>query len=391
MKIRRRKVLIAVSVASMIDQFNLPNIRLLLEMGFEVHVACNFKEGNTCDRDQLNDLLKLLLRMQVQCHQWDCSRNVYSIKKCIRAYKQINRLIRKQQFAWIHCQSPVGGALSRIAAHRSGLPVIYTVHGFHFYKGAPLKNWLLYYPAEKLLARWTNVIITVNREDYRFAKKNLKAGKVCTISGVGIDVKKFLDRRKDPMKQHQIFCRKYQIPQNAVILLSVGELSKRKNHLAVLTAIAKLRNKNIYYLICGQGKLKKRIEERAQSLGILQRVRLVGFQNNTIPFYQNADLFVFPSIQEGLPVALMEAMAAGLACVVSDVRGNRELIDCEGGIRYKTALEDALAALLENESLRKRCGRYNQQKIRNYDLETVNSSMKRIYTIFDQKYCPKQG
>lgn len=157
---KKEKVLVAASVASMIDQFNMPNIRLLLEMGYEVHVACNLKEGNTCDDRRIRRLVKTLDELHVRLHQWDCPRSILPAWKCYRAYRQFLGLLKRQRFAWIHSQSPVGGALARIAAHGLGIRVAYTAHGFHFYKGAPLQNWLLYYPAEKLLARWTDRLWT---------------------------------------------------------------------------------------------------------------------------------------------------------------------------------------------------------------------------------------
>ncbi len=184
----KKAVLMIASVASMIDQFNMPNIRLLQEMGYEVHVACNFKEGNTCDAKRIRKLKETLASMQVVWHQWDCPRDVSSVKKCWNAYCQLRRLFRNNTFAWMHCHSPIGGALARIAARKGKIRVIYTAHGFHFYRGAPLRNWMFYYPVEKLLAGWTDVLITINREDYQFAGRRLKAGAVCHIPGVGIDV-----------------------------------------------------------------------------------------------------------------------------------------------------------------------------------------------------------
>ena len=184
---RHRKVLLAASVASMIDQFNMQNISLLQQMGYEVHVACNFREGNTCDARRVRKFQERLTQLQVVWHQWDCPRGTGSVHKCLRAYHQMLWLLKTCPFAWMHCHSPVGGALARIAAHKTGIRVVYTAHGFHFYRKAPLKNWLLYYPVEKLLARWTDVLITVNREDYRFAEKRLGAGRICHIPGVGVD------------------------------------------------------------------------------------------------------------------------------------------------------------------------------------------------------------
>lgn len=383
---KREKVLMLASVASMIDQFNLPNIDLLLQMGYEIHVACNFKEGNTCSVKRVCRLQKKLRDMGVIWHQWDCPRDICAAARCWKAYQQLLDLLTHHVFAWMHCHSPVGGALARLAAHAAGIPVIYTAHGFHFYKGAPLKNWLLYYPAEKLLAYWTDILITVNQEDYRFAERCLKAGKVFYIPGIGIDMEQFQTRQRAGSNDDLYFRRKYSIPEHALLLLSVGELSRRKNHRIVIAALAALERKDVYYLICGQGPLRKELWRYAKRLGVADRVRMPGYQEDLVQVYQNADIFVFPSVQEGMPVALMEAMAAGLPCVVSDIRGNRELIARAGGTRFRlghsgqiTQLNRALRQLIKDKKLRACCGAYNRKKIEAYDLSVVLSRMKTIY------------
>ena len=175
------------SVASMIDQFNMPNIRLLLAMGCEVHVACNFREGNTCDEKRIRKMKKELRRMHVTYHQWDCPRSIYACSKCVRAYWQLCRLLHKYHFSCLHCHSPIGSAIARMAAHGKKIRVIYTAHGFHFYRGSPMKNWMLYYPFEKLLSYWTDCLVTVNREDYHLAKRRFHARWLFHIPGVGID------------------------------------------------------------------------------------------------------------------------------------------------------------------------------------------------------------
>ncbi len=378
-------MLMLASVASMIDQFNMPNIRLLLEMGYEVHVACNFLEGNTCDRQQIQSLRKRLTDRYVVIHQWDCPRSVYAVEKCFRAYRQLCSLLDQQGFAWVHCHSPIGGAIARLAAYRKGIAVVYTAHGFHFYQGAPLRNWMFYYPVEKLLARWTDVLVTVNKEDYRLALKKLKAGKVWRIPGIGIDTAKF------PVYPKQVdraaFCRKYDIPKDAVILLSVGELSRRKNHQAVIKAVAGIQKSDVYYVICGQGPLRNKLMRLAQRYSFADHVRMVGFQKELVVFYRNADVFVFPSLQEGMPVALMEAMACGLPCVVSDIRGNRELIDRQGGCLFKTEnisqIQKAILELIGDPNRCSSCGRYNQEKIKAYRIELIQKHMRRIYSQMD--------
>lgn len=380
----KKKVLMAASVASMIDQFNMQNIRLLIELGYEVHVACNFKEGNTCDARRIKEMKKMLNKMQVVWMQWDCPRSIFAVKKCVKAYWQLWELTGRYSYEWIHCHSPIGGALARIVAGRRKIRVIYTAHGFHFYKGAPLRNWLLFYPAEKILAHWTDVLITVNKEDYWIAKKCFKASKICYIPGVGVDVDRFQEQKADAEAKAK-FRRYFQMPEHANILLSVGELSKRKNHQLMIAALAKLSSPNVYYMICGQGKLEHKLLMQAQKAGVAERVRIVGFQKEVEMFYQNADIFVLPSLQEGLPVALMEAMAAGMPCVVSDIRGSRELIDENGGGRFSFNEKDTkqlckiLRRLLSDRGLRERYGTYNQKRIVAYDIRFVNKQMRKIY------------
>ncbi|MDE7313243.1 MAG: glycosyltransferase family 4 protein [Eubacterium sp.] len=382
MKLEKEKVLMLSSVASMIDQFNMPNIRLLLEMGYEVHVACNFTDGNTCDKRRVQTLCQTLRGMQVALHQWDCPRKLRPVKNCLLAYRQLLELMGRIRFAWMHCHSPIGGALARLAAHRNGIPVAYTAHGFHFYKGAPVKNWLVYYPAEKLLAHWTDILITINREDDALARQKLRAGKICRLPGIGIDTCRF---SSNGAYGHREFCRQYQIPEQAVMLLSVGELSDRKNHQVVIKALADMHRQDVYYIICGQGRLRGELRRLAATLGVEARVRMTGFQKDVERLYRNADIFVFPSRQEGMPVALMEAMASGLVCAVSDIRGNRELIDEKGGILFPPddpeGLRVGLEKLLEHPSVWQECGSYNQVKVKPYGKEHVMRRMERIYTM----------
>lgn len=436
-KAMHSKVLMAASVASMIDQFNMPNIRLMQQLGYEVHVACNFREGNTCDKKRVQKLQTTLKKMKVAMHQWDCPRSVTQIGQCRKAYRQMLCLVKNGKFCWIHCHSPIGGALVRLAARQKGVRVIYTAHGFHFYKGAPLQNWLLYYPVEKLLAHWTHVLVTVNREDFCFAKKHLKPQILRYIPGVGIDIEKFQGSRKelqdsqkefqgsrkelqDSRKQQETseaagcsrkndngsyreFCRTYNIPPGAVVLLSVGELNAGKNHQMVIRALAQViktagqmnETPDICYLICGQGEQKKDLQRLADRLGIGAAVRLPGYRENLQDVYRHADLFVFPSLREGMPAALMEAMAAGLPCIVSDIRGSRELIGppchgqpsrMQGGVRFslgrggQAQLTAALTGLLADEARRRAYGACNQKKMRMYAQERVQNRMYHIYS-----------
>lgn len=390
----KKKVLIAASVASMIGQFNMSNIRLLQDMGYEVHVICNFQKGNTCDHKSITKLKQTLHKMQVPCFQWNCPRSVTDSAACIKAYLQIRKLIRKYRYCFIHCHSPIGGVLARFAAHREKIPVVYTAHGFHFYKGAPIQNWLLYYSVEKLLAHWTDVLITVNREDQWFAKRHL-AAHIRYTPGIGIDTKRFWQMRPEK----EAFRRMHGMPEDAAVLLSVGELNDGKNHRLVLDALAGLSRKDVYYMICGQGALYRKLQEHAKKLGISRYVRMVGYRDDLAYYYRNADIFVFPSRREGMPVALIEAMAAGLPCIASDIRGCHELIGPAGtgpkagGMLVPPdspqQLGAALNVLLADGRLRQACGEHNRKQAGHYDRAVVEKQMRRIYK--EMERCMEYG
>lgn len=172
-----KRVLMLASVASMIDQFNMPNIALLQKLGYEVDVACNFIEGNTCSDARVAELKQKLQDMHVHCYQIDFARNIKHMGQNMKALWQVEGLMKQNTYAFCHCHSPIGGVVARIAGHRTRTKVIYTAHGFHFYQGAPVMNWLVYYPVEKVLSRWTDVLITINHEDYARAKKEISCWK----------------------------------------------------------------------------------------------------------------------------------------------------------------------------------------------------------------------
>lgn len=378
-----KKVLIVASVASMIDQFNRDNIKLLKSLGYAVDVATNFDCPGTITKERSEELVQLLDAWEVDCYQVDFDRNVFDVKSDLRAYSQLNQIFNsdkdpmnrrhhdKGQYTFVHCHSPIGGALGRLVAKKNGVKTIYTAHGFHFYDGAPFKNWLIFYPVEKWLSRWTDILITITKEDYNRALKHFKAKRVEYIPGVGVDTKKFapdLDGRKRIRKE-------LGVDDSRIVLLSVGELNDNKNHISVVDAI---KGMDLTYVIVGQGKNYDMLLRRAQELNV--DLRLMGYRRDVSDFYNAADVYILPSIREGLNVSLMEAMASGLPCVCSDIRGNDDLIDQGKGGRRVTALStddwsDAIKDCLSNNSY----GDYNRNKIVKFSIKEVETKSKGIY------------
>jgi len=370
------KVLILASVASMIDQFNIPNIELLKNMGYEVHVACNFKKGNSCPVDKVNELTMKLNELNVKYFQIDFDRNVFNVIQNIKAYKQTYILLKKNRYKFIHCHSPIGGVCGRIAAHRTKTKVIYTAHGFHFYKGAPLLYWLLFYPIEKWLSKYTDILITINREDESRAKEKFNARNVYYLPGIGISVERYRNKCFD-----KIYKRKeLGLSENDFVILSVGELNKNKNHEIIIKALYKIKEKNIHYMICGKGPLERRFIKLINKYNLNDNVHLMGFRTDIDEIYKISDLFVFPSFREGLSVALMEALASGLPVIASNIRGNNDLIEHgkNGILIDDNKIDSYVNAILQiyNKTISLQC--FDNYEI--YDLYNIMKIMKKIYS-----------
>ena len=372
-----KKAIIVTSVASMVDQFLLPSITLLQNMGYIVEVACNFETGSTCSKEKIENLKEKLSTLGVKYHHIDFARNVLSLSQHIKAYKQVKQILTNDQYELMHCHSPIGGLISRLAcrkARKSGTTVIYTAHGFHFYKGAPLKNWLLYYPVEKFCSYFTDTLITINKEDYALAQKKMRAKKIEYVAGVGIDLTKFGQNTVNNAEKRKELC----IPSDATVLLSVGELNENKNHETVIRAIKDL---DAYYIIAGKGDLKEHLQSLIDELGLTERVKLLGFRTDVSELYRVADVYVLPSIREGLNVSVMEAMASGLPVVCGRIRGNTDLIDNNGGALFdphsvdecKKAIIDVIGQNKNDLSV------YNLEKVKTMSVEQVNIGMKEIY------------
>ncbi|NDL68714.1 glycosyltransferase family 4 protein [Anaerotalea alkaliphila] len=369
-----KKVLFVATVVKLhIMVFHIPYLEWFKKNGYEVHVAArndyeNKEECNVPFCDKLFDL---------PFERSPIKKNNFYV------YKELKNIIDINEYEIIHCHTPMGGAIGRLAARsarKSGTKVIYTAHGFHFYKGAPLINWLIYYPVEKWLARYTDTLITINKEDYERAKSKFRAKRVLYIPGVGIDLEKFntveLDR---DLKRSELG-----LPKDALVVLSVGELNKNKNHEVIIRAIAKINNTNIHYIICGQGKLDEHLWNLSIELGLENQVHLLGFRKDIPEICMISELFAFPSYREGLSVALMEAMANGLPVVCSNIRGNSDLTESgKGGYLVEPDNVEGFAKhikeLIEDSRLRSELGRFNHKKIENYSIENVLKEMEKIY------------
>jgi len=377
----KKKALVVTTVASTIDQFCMSDISILLD-NYDVQVAANFIKGNNTSKERINEFKHELINNNIEINEVEFDRNPLS-KKNLLAYKKLKDIIEQNRFDLIHCHTPIAAMFSRLAARgarKKGTKVIYTAHGFHFYKGAPLINWLVYYPVEKWLARHTDTLITINKEDYERAKRKFKAKRVEYIPGVGIDLEKFNTVEID----RTLKCSQLGLPEDAFVVLSVGELNKNKNHEVIVRAIGKIDNPSIHYLVCGQGNLDGYLRNLSKELGVDNQVHLLGFRKDIPEICKISDVFAFPSYREGLSVALMEAMANGLPIVCSRIRGNSDLIEYgKGGYLVEPSDIDGYAKyineLISDSEIRIEFGKFNHKKIEDYSIDNVLNEMDEIY------------
>ena len=376
-----KKALQVASVASMIDQFNMENIKILQDLGYTVDVAANFDFGNTSSKNRVNEFKEELKKKNIKYYNLLFDRNIFNFIN-LKVYRQLKKIINENNYDIIHCHSPIGGVITRLAARKArkkGAKVIYTAHGFHFFRGASIINWLVYFPIEWINSFLTDILITINKEDYNLAKKIMKANKIYYVPGIGIDT-----NSKDVGESKYRKRCELKIPQNSIVLFSVGELNKNKNHEVIIRAMADIKDPNIYYCIAGKGKLQEYLLKLAKELKIENNFKLLGFRNDIKELLKMSDIYVFPSHREGLSVALMEAMSEGLPVICSYIRGNTDLIDDgKGGYLVKNnnldIFKNSIVKLSFNNELRNYMGIYNKDKIKKFDIENVKERMREIY------------
>ncbi len=370
------KVLLITTTSGFVPQFEMNNVKYLQLLGYEIHYASNYytpvygKDNSRLDGTGI-----------IQ-HQIDFVRSPFRLSN-IKVLVELTKLMKEEQFALIHCHTPMGGVLGRLAAWLSKSSVVmYTAHGFHFYQGAPFINQLLYKTMEWMLAHMTDVLVTINQEDYQSALKFKlkKGGAIFYVPGIGVDCKRFSineNKRYEIRSQHQL-------KSDDFVLITCGELIKRKNHETILKALTYIKDYQVKLILCGSGVLEQEIRQKIRDYGLEEQIIMIGYCYNIPEYLKAADCFVFPSYQEGLPVALMEAMASGLPVICSRIRGNVDLIvPEEGGFlvepRDIEGIANFILKLKENYELRKQMGLFNAEWIQKFDVEVVNRKMRDIY------------
>ncbi len=374
-----KPILMVSNTASMQYQFLLPWTLLLREMGYEVHIACNFEQGNNCTDERVAQFKSQLDALGIRYFQIDFDRNALKLHKYHKPLSQLEAILRAQPYEAIHCHSPIGGICGRIAGKRAGIRVIYTAHGFHFFKGATPFHWLLFYPAERILSRWTDTLITINKEDYARAQK-FHAGQLYRIPGAGVE----LERYRHSGRSRTEVLGELGIPEDSVVFISIGELNHNKNHTVLLRALQRLHNPKLHLIIAGTGKLAQALQEEAERRDIASQVHIIGFRTDVPELLHASDVFCFPSKREGLGFTAIEAMAAGLPLITSDRHGILEYsVDGITGFTCHpedaAGFADAMRTLAEDSVLRETMGQHNRRAAEEFALDRVLEQMRQIY------------
>ncbi len=366
-----KKVLFTANLDSFFYKFLMPYLKWFKEQGYEVHVAT---KGNDFEIPYCDQKFNVSF-----------ARTPFTFDN-IKSYMQMKKILKENQYDIIHCHTPLGGVITRLAANKyrkKGTRVIYTAHGFHFFKGASKINWLIYYNVEKFLAKYTDTLLTMNKEDYENAKA-FKAGKIIFVNGVGVPEEKFkLEITEEEKKELRT---SLEIKDSDFVMIYAAELLKRKNQKYLIDTFNILNKKydNMILLLPGNDSLNGEYQKYVEELGLSNKIKFLGFRKDVPKLLRISNLAVSSSTQEGLPVNIMEAMYAGLPVVCTDCRGQVDLIkDGENGYLVSLNDKEKFASLIEkvynSESLAIKFGEENKKRIRKYLLSSVVEEMEKIY------------
>ncbi len=367
-----KKILFIAHMISHIKCFHIPHIEALKAMGYEVHVMTNAEGEELPCCDKLYDL--------------DIVRSPFSIKN-IKIIKEAKKIIDSEGYELIHSHTPMGGVIGRLSAvtaRKKGTKVFYTAHGFHFYKGAPLINWLIYYNVEKILSFFTDCIITINDEDYSGAKKKFETRKTAVkkINGIGVNLERFT-----PLSlEEKLQLKKRYGYENNFLIIYVAEFIERKNHRFFITNLKDIIKliPNVKLLLCGTGELFAEMNNYAQEIGVNKYTDFLGFRTDVSDLYAISDILITTSFQEGLATNVIEGIAAGLPVIATNIRGHYDIVENKKNgylfpVNDKEKFISAIQNLANNENLYNKFSKNAVERSKDFDLENSIKQMKEIY------------
>lgn len=365
-----KKILFVATVPEHFLYFHIPCFKMLRENGWEVHAACSeCRDIPECDK---------LFELPISRNPAD--------KANIKAYRRLKEIVGKNNYDIVHCHTPMGGALARLASRRArknGARVFYTAHGFHFCSGAPLLNWILFMPAEWFFSRMTDELITINDEDFKLAKRLMRAENVRLIHGVGCDLERF---RRPGVGEKERLREEFGFKAGDKIVFYAAELNGNKNQGFLIEVINLLRKTEprARLVLAGSDNMNGAYRKLAEDTGA--PVDFLGVREDIPELMRACDVYAASSLREGLPLNIMEAMATGLPIVAVNNRGHRALVkDGETGFIIepgdKESAAESLERLLTDAELYERFSLAARAAVTAYGKESVLRELSEAYGI----------
>lgn len=371
----KSNILILANEVRFINKFLHPSIETLLYLDYTILLVSNVPVTQEIDLDSINNIY--LKTGHVVFQKINIPRSPFKLIKLIRSIRELHKLILDNNIELIHVHTPTAAIVARLAnllISEIDLKIIYSAHGFHFYKNSSIFSWLVYYPIEKTMSRFTDLIITTNNQDYDLASKNFFCN-VKKINGVGLNFSKF-QNLKAKIKT-----------SSGLNLISIGELNKNKNHVLVIKALSKIKDIDWYYTILGDGPLRIDYQNLVRKLNLEDRIFIKGYSDDVLNELASNEVFIHPSFREGLSVALMEAMYSCDLIIASRIRGNEDLIeDNQGGLLFDSNSEDQLIEAIykahQLSTLDESFVSFNRNKLTAFSSEEIKKNLLDVYSQF---------
>ena len=378
----KKRMLFVAAKANMIEQFNKRNILIAQELGYEVYVATDFQDFGSMDKQTNENLKAFLSDIGVHYFQVSFERGVGSFSQNLKAILALKKIFKVYDIDIVHAHSPIGAAITRIAAVGSNLKTIYTAHGFHFFKAGPKINWL-FFPLEWILSYLTDTLITINAEDFELAESKFHQKNLYRIAGVGIDVAKaYSVPNNEKINIRNKLRKELDIDDRTFVVLAVGELSKRKNHKLIVEALHQINDERIMLMIAGVGPLKEYLQSLVDEYGMHDRVRFLDYRQDVNNLHYASDLNVFPSLREGLGLSGLEALVDGMFVIGSKGTGMEDYITSDSlGFLIDPNNAEELANAIQNafdHKLSPDLVSYKESLFK-FDKSVVDETMKKIY------------
>ncbi|MEG2291734.1 MAG: glycosyltransferase family 4 protein [Clostridium sp.] len=373
-----KKILYVTTISKTINAFLVPHIKHLIDQGYSVDIATNIT-------DEIN---KELIDYNVKIFQIDFQRNPMSIRNK-KAYDEIKKLQSKKKYDIVHVHTPVASFVTRLALkNEENLKIVYTCHGFHFYKGSSIFNWILFYPLEKLAAKWTDSLVTINSEDFEIASKfKLRNnGQASKMNGVGIEKEKYIIENFDRNE----YRKSLNLKEEDFVILVLAELNKNKNHIQLIKAMNLLKYKypRIKAIFAGSGPLEEELKNQIKENGLEEKVSLLGWRNDVTELINSSDVVGLFSKREGLGKCLLEAMICGKSVIATNTRGPRELIEQDvNGFMFDIGDVEATAKSIEKLGVEDNFrNEFEERVVETADKYLLDNVLEQLECIYEDTY-----